>query len=85
MGITIINVKEFEGKYLVFNRPTKKLAFKDKPEDDKENLLVGVVQAGEVAGKRVEEWLKKINRKPSRKKAVRRNDDDRAEGTERDA
>ncbi len=85
MGITIINVKEFEDKFLVFHRPTAKLSFKEKAEDDKDNFTVGVVHGGEVAGKRVEEWLRKINRKPSRKKAVRRNDDDRAEGTERDA
>lgn len=86
MGITIINVKEFEGKYLIFNRPSKKLSFRDKPTDDKDNLMVGVVQAGEVAGKSVETWLKKMGVvKSTKKKAVRRTNDDRAEGTERDA
>lgn len=86
MGVTIINVKEFEGKFLVFNRISKKLSFKEKAQDDKENLLVGVAQAGEVAGVRVEEWLKRMGIvKSTKKKAVRRKHDDRAEGTERDA
>lgn len=85
MGVTIINVKEFEDKFLIYNRPTKKLAFKGKAEEDKDNLTVGQVHGGEVAGKRVEEWLQKIAKKTYKKRAVRRNDDDRAEGTERDA
>lgn len=85
MGITIINVKEFEGKYLIFHRPTAKLSFKEKAEDDKDNLTVGEVHGGEVAGKRVEEWLKKMGVVKATKKGVRRTNDDRAEGKKRDA
>jgi hypothetical protein len=68
MGITIINVKEFEDKFLIYNRPTAKLTFKEKAEDDKENLTVGQVHGGEVAGKRVEVWLQKIAKKSPKKK-----------------
>lgn len=68
MGVTIINVKEFEDKFLIYNRPTMKLTFKEKAEDDKDNLTVGQVHGGEVAGKRVEVWLTKIAKKSPKKK-----------------
>jgi hypothetical protein len=60
MAVIITNVKEYEGKFLVYNRPTKKLSFKGKGLDNKSNLTVGMVRGGEVAGKRVEVWLTKI-------------------------
>lgn len=68
MGITIINVRMYEGRFLVYNRPANKLSFMEKGLDNKENLTVGEVHGGEVAGKRVEEWLVQISGKKLAKK-----------------
>lgn len=64
MGKTVIrNVKEYEGKWLVYHRTTKKLSFRTKPQDSDKFLTVGMVAEGTVAGKSVEEWVTQIAKK----------------------
>lgn len=50
----------YEGKFLIFNRRSKRLKFLPIPFDDKTRLNVGQVTKGVVAGKPVEYWLEKI-------------------------
>lgn len=58
--VKIVNVKELEGKWLVYTRSSKKLSFMPKPKETKGFLTVGMVFGGKVGGKTVEEWCLRI-------------------------
>jgi len=62
MGATTIDRTKYDGKFLVFERSTANLSFKDKAQDTKKYLTVGMVWGGEVAGKPVAHWLKEIEK-----------------------
>jgi len=66
--LVILDVRNFEGKALVYERPEKKLSFMEKPKDTKDLFTVGVVTKGMVAGKTVEYWLTKIAKRKSKSK-----------------
>lgn len=62
MDATTTDKTKFDGKWLVFERSTANLFFKDKPQDTKKYLTVGMVWGGEVAGKPVAHWLREIEK-----------------------
>jgi hypothetical protein len=51
---------KYEGQYLVFNRRSKRLWFKEQAIDDATHFTVGKVVKGAVAGKPVEYWLERM-------------------------
>jgi hypothetical protein len=55
-------VSKYDGKFLLYNRMSKKLLFSDIRRDTKMYLTVGMVWAGEVAGKPVTYWLQQIGK-----------------------